>query len=149
MSKFAKPYKWYPTNPDKYVGDLNNIWVRSSWEKRALIFFDTNPNVLKYNSEEVVVPYISPIDNKPHRYFPDFLVMLKQRDGVIKKMMVEVKPAIQCEPPKQKRQTKRMLTEVSTYLVNQAKWAAARAYCAEKGLEFVVITEHDLFGKKK
>jgi len=136
--------KYTPINPDKYVGDVTNIQYRSGWEKKAMIFFDTTPSILKWNSEEVVVPYISPVDGKAHRYFPDFLVQYQTKTGEIKKMMVEIKPLAQCNPPKQKKQTKRMINEVATYLVNQAKWAAAELYCKKHGLEFKVLTERDL-----
>lgn len=137
-----------PSNPNKYVGDVNNIRYRSGWEKRAMVWFDTQPSILKWGSEEVIVPYISPADNKVHRYFPDFLIQYQTRAGDIKKMLVEIKPAAQCVPPKQKKKTARMINEVTTYLINQAKWEAAKAWCADKGIEFRVLTEHDLGIKK-
>jgi len=140
--------KFVPKNPNKYVGKVTDIFFRSSWERKAMIFFDENPGILKWNSEEVVIPYISPIDNRQHRYFPDFLIMVKTRTGDIKKIMVEVKPATQCEPPKQRKKTAKMITEVQTYMVNQAKWASARKWCATNNMEFQILTEKELGIKK-
>lgn len=148
MSKFPTPYKWYPKHPEKYAGDVNNIWVRSSWEKKVLVFFDDNPSVLKYSSEEIEIPYLSPVDNKFHRYFPDFLILVKTREGKEQKILIEVKPHAQCSPPKQKKHTKRMITEMNTYLVNQSKWSAATEWCKKYGIQFQILTEHDLYPKK-
>lgn len=136
--------KYTPRNPEKYIGDIKNISYRSSWELKAMIWFDNQPNVLKWGSEEIAIPYISPIDNEIHRYFPDFIVMIKTRTDEIKKIVVEIKPAAQCIPPKKTKKTKRMITEVSTYLVNQAKWDAARKWCATNKLEFTILTEREL-----
>ena len=109
---------------------------------------DDNLNVVRWASEEIVVPYISPIDNRPHRYFVDFYVEAKAPDGSVKKMLLEVKPAAQTQPPKApKRRTKRYISEVMTYGVNEAKWKAAKEFCDEKGWEFRIITEAELFKK--
>lgn len=136
--------KFSPKNPDKYVGDPTKITFRSSWERRAMIFFDTNPSILKWASEEIAIPYISPVDNLPHRYFPDFLVKYKTRDGIEKKMMVEIKPLAQCSPPKGTKKTKRLITETTTYMINMSKWDAAKKYCAKNGYEFTILTEKEL-----
>lgn len=134
-----------PSNPQKYVGDHTNIIYRSSWEARCMDWFDKNPNIISWASEEVIVPYVSPVDGKWHRYFPDFLVKMKGKDGKTKTMMIEVKPKRQAQPPKpMKRVTKRYITEVATYGVNQAKWKAAEEYCKDRTWEFRVITEDDL-----
>lgn len=136
--------KFNPKNPQKYIGDVNNIWYRSSWELKYLIYLDKNPSVLRYSSEEIIIPYISPIDNKPHRYFPDMFVEMKTKDG-IRKYLVEIKPHKQTLPPKKKKRvTKQYVEEVMTYGVNQAKWEYAEKYCKERGWEFVKLTEHDL-----
>ena len=137
-----------PKFPKKYIGDPTNIVYRSGWEKKVMISLDENLNVIRWASEEIVIPYISPIDNRPHRYFVDFYVEAKNSDGSIKKMLLEVKPAAQTKPPKSpKRKTKRYITEVMTYGVNEAKWKAAEEYCKDKGWEFRIITEAELFKK--
>ena len=134
-----------PKRPEKYVGDINNIFYRSSWELKFLNWCDSNPSVLKYNNEELVIPYISPVDRRPHRYFVDFVIMVKTRTGEIKKYAVEIKPSMQTEPPKQTRNTKKFLNEMATYAVNTEKWKSADAYCKKHNMEFIVLTEKQLF----
>ena len=137
-----------PQNPKKYMGDPANIVYRSGWEKRVMDWADTNPNVKRWCSEEVIIPYKSPVDNKYHRYFVDFFVEAKGRDGVVRKILIEVKPKAQTqEPTPSKRKTKRYITEVVTYGVNQAKWKAAEEYCKDRGWQFMLITEDQLFKK--
>jgi hypothetical protein len=137
-----------PRFPKKYIGDPTNIVYRSGWEKRVMQTLDENTNVLRWASEEIVIPYISPIDNRPHRYFVDFYVEARAPDGSIKKMLLEVKPAAQTKPPKSPaRKTKRYISEVMTYGVNEAKWKAAKEFCLDKGWEFRIITEAELFKK--
>lgn len=138
-----------PKNPNKYIGDATNIVYRSGWERRVMQYLDENTNVVRWASEEIIIPYISPVDNRPHRYFPDFFVEAKGRDGSTKRMLIEVKPKAQSVAPKpQSRRTKRYLTEVMTYGVNQAKWNAAKDFCIDKGWDFLVLTEEELFKKK-
>jgi hypothetical protein len=137
-----------PQNPKKYMGDSKNIVYRSGWEYRVMNWADTNPNVVRWCSEEIVIPYISPVDNRPHRYFVDFYVEAIGSDGETKKLLLEVKPKAQTQPPKEmKRKTKRYITEVVTYGVNQAKWKAAEEFCKDKGWDFMLITEEQLFRK--
>jgi hypothetical protein len=134
-----------PKNPGKYAGDPNNIIYRSTWEAKVMNWLDKNPGIVKWASEEVAIPYYSPVDNKWHRYFPDFIVKVKTQDGKTKTMMLEVKPKKQTQPPeKQKRVTKRYITEVATWGVNQAKWKSAVEYCKDRGWEFKILTEDHL-----
>ncbi len=134
-----------PKNPQKYAGDPNNIIYRSTWEAKVMNWLDKNPGIVKWASEEVAIPYYSPVDNKWHRYFPDFIVKVKTQDGKTKTMMLEVKPKKQTQPPeKQKRVTKRYITEVATWGVNQAKWKSAIEYCKDRGWEFKILTEDHL-----
>ena len=107
--------KFKPSFPQKYQGDPNNIICRSSWERRFCNYCDTNPNILRWASEEFSIPYVSPVDNRIHRYFPDFLIEVKEESGKIKKYVVEVKPEKQTLPPKQgKRATKSYIYEAKT-----------------------------------
>ena len=134
-----------PKNPQKYSGDPTNIIYRSSWECRMMTWLDKNPSIINWASEELVVPYISPVDNRWHRYFPDFLVKVRGQDGKVKIMMLEVKPKKQTQPPKTpKRKSKQFINEVMTYGVNQAKWKYATEYCLDRGWEFRIITEDHL-----
>jgi hypothetical protein len=137
--------KFSPKNTNKYLGDPTNIWYRSLWERRVMVYLDENSTVVEWSNEEIVIPYLSPVDNKLHRYFPDFFVRLRNKQGLIESTIIEVKPASQTKPPKmQKRATRRYITEVMTWGVNEAKWKAADAYCKDRGWKFVVVTEKDL-----
>ena len=112
-----------------------------------MVHLDGNPNVVGWSNEEIVIPYLSPVDGRWHRYFPDFFVRVQNQKGVIESMILEVKPASQAQPPKKKsRVTKAYLNEVMTWGVNEAKWKAAVEYCKDRAWAFKVITEHDLFG---
>lgn len=134
-----------PQNPGKYQGDLDNIIYRSSWEKRMMIYLDTHPDVLEWSSEELVVPYVSPVDNRFHRYFPDFKAKVKTASGAEQTLVIEIKPEKeQSLPPKQKRVTESYISSIATYAVNQAKWKAAEEFCRDRGWKFVVMNEHDL-----
>jgi hypothetical protein len=113
-----------------------------------MVYFDNNPNILQWGSEEIIVPYRSPIDNRIHRYFTDFVIRAKQADGKVQTTLIEVKPKKQTQPPKiQSRKTKRYLNEVTTYLVNEAKWKAAVEFCKDRNWKFQIITENEL-GRK-
>ena len=142
-----KTYKgrYLPKNPKKYKGNPKNIIYRSLWERKFMKYLDENPAVLEWSSEEVIVPYKSPLDNRMHRYFPDFYLKAKAPDGSIKEILVEVKPKKETvEPTKKKRITKQYITEVTTWAKNQAKWKAAEEYCADRGWEFQIMTEDHL-----
>lgn len=134
--------KFKPINPHKYRGDYTNIIYRSSWELRLLSYLDKHPDVQWYASEELVIPYISPIDGRRHRYFVDFVV--KKNDG--ETLVIEVKPKAQTIPPvlKEGKSKRTYINAVKTYGVNKAKWEAAESFCKKKGWKFVIFTENDL-----
>ena len=135
---------WFrPKNPKKYNGDPSNIVYRSSWELRVMKYLDEHPGVIWWASEELPIPYKSPIDQKVHRYFPDFIAKIRQT-GKETTIVIEVKPFKQTQKPTQKRRTKRFLEEAATYAINQEKWRAADLFCKEHGWQFKIITEKDL-----
>ena len=137
--------KYQPSFPKKYKGDPTNIIYRSLWERKFMVYCDLNEKVLEWGSEEMFVWYRSPIDSKPHRYFPDFYIKVQESTGQIKKYLIEIKPKKQTTPPpKQQRQTKKYLYEAYEYAKNQAKWEAAKEWCADRGYEFKVLTENEL-----
>ena len=137
--------KYSPKFPKKYKGDPTNITFRSLWERKFMVYCDKNANVLEWASEEIAIPYVSPVDQRSHRYFPDFYMKVKETDGAIKKYVIEVKPLKQCSPPKKpKRQTKGYIREAFEYAKNQAKWKEAREWCADRQWEFKVVTEKEL-----
>ena len=111
-----------------------------------MVHLDENSGVIEWSSEEIIIPYLSPVDNKWHRYFPDFFARIKNKDGKLEGVLLEVKPHSQTAPPKvAKRVTKRVIQEVMAYGINEAKWNAASEYCKDKGWIFRVITEKDIF----
>ena len=131
--------------PYKYKGDPTKVIYRSLWELKFMKYCDTNINILEWGSEEMYVWYRSPVDNRAHRYFPDFYIKAKESNGKIKKYIIEVKPKRQTKPPaKPKRQTKGYLREAFEYAKNQAKWKAANEWCIDRGFEFKVLTENEL-----
>jgi hypothetical protein len=131
-------------NPKKYKGNPDNIVYRSSWELKLLKWLDDHPQVIWFASEELVIPYYNPIDNKMHRYFPDFIVKMKKNDNMVMTYVLEVKPYSQTLQPERKRKTQKFINEQVTYIVNQSKWKAADEFCHEHGWEFKVITEREL-----
>jgi hypothetical protein len=140
--------KYIPSNPKKYRGNINNIIWRSTWELRLLKFLDNNPNVLEFASEEVIIPYISPIDNKMHRYFVDFYAKIKDNSGNIKQYLIEVKPFYQTQKPNiNKKSKKTYLKEVYDYIVNRSKWESATNFAKNNNMEFLVLTEKELYNK--
>ena len=137
--------KYKPSYPDKYQGDSSNIICRSSWERKFCHYCDLNENILEWGSEELWIPYVSPIDKRVHRYFPDFIMKVKESNGQIKTYVVEVKPKKQTiEPKKRSRVTKSYIYECKTYAVNQAKWKAAKEFCDDRLINFKIITENEL-----
>ena len=136
--------RYKPNNPKKYNGDYRNIICRSNWERKFCSWCDLNENVLEWGSEEFWIPYRAP-DGRVRRYFPDFIMKVKEQTGEIKTYVIEVKPAKQTRRPKpRKKVTKSYLYECKTYEVNQAKWKAAREWCADRKVEFKIITEKEL-----
>jgi hypothetical protein len=137
--------KYKPKNPEKYKGDPKNIVYRSLWERKFMIYCDGNVKILEWGSEEIALPYISPADNRIHRYFPDFYIKVQESSGQVKKYLIEIKPKKQTvPPPKPQRQTKGYIREAFEYARNQAKWKAAKEYCADRMWEFKVLTEDEL-----
>lgn len=142
---YPKPYKWKPKKREKYKGNIDEIWVRSSWELKFMNWCDRNDAVLEWGSEVAVIPYVSPIDKKVHRYFVDFYMKIKDTQGNVKKYLIEIKPKrFTQEPVKPKKMSKQFIQEVYTYSVNQAKWKAAKEFCADRGFEFLILTEEEL-----
>ena len=133
--------RYIPVFPEKYTGDPTNIIMRSSWETKFASWCDKNPSIVKWNSEETVIPYRCPTDDKIHRYFVDF----KITTSAGKTYLVEVKPSKQTQPPEYPgRRTQRYLVESLTFMKNQAKWQAADSYAKDRGWEFKIITEYEL-----
>lgn len=131
-----------PNNPEKYLGDVFNIVYRSSWELKFFIFCDTRNEIIGWNSEEVVIPYVNPFDGKVHRYFTDFYLERLEGDRVVK-YLGEIKPYAQTQKPKPpKRKTRNYVNSLKTYAINQEKWKAAYKYCKHNNINFALLTEN-------
>ena len=147
MPRDSKYYQGYfrPQDPEKYIGDPQNIVYRSSWELEFMRWCDRNKNILKYGSEEFCIPYYNPVKQKICRYFPDFIIEVLESTGKIKKYVIEIKPKKQTIPPTQKNKKSRTyINELQTYAVNEAKWNSCKEWCKDRMLEFRIITENEL-----
>ena len=138
--------RFRPQNPKKYGGDPTEIYFRSSYELKFMQYCDLTESVNTWKSEEFWIPYRSPIDNKVHRYFPDFFVKYKDKDGNTRTLVVEIKPAKELKMPdtNPKRRTKSWAYSVKMWAINQAKWSAAKEWCADHNYEFRIFTEKEL-----
>jgi hypothetical protein len=145
--------KFKPVNPEKYRGDPGNVVYRSSYEFKFFRVLDMHPDVEWWQSEEFSIPYVSPIDGKVHRYFPDVLVSYrKQNSNESTIVLIEIKPNSQTKTPDiskknntpSGRVSRRYLNEVKTYGINTAKWEAAKKYCDERGWQWRIMTEKEL-----
>ena len=137
--------KYKVNNKAKYVADLQEVIYRSSWELKYMKYLDRQPNVLEWASENVIIPYYNPVEKKTRRYFVDFYVKIQNPEGLIKKYIIEVKPASQCRPPKQrKRISTKYKNDLKRFIMNQSKWKAARKWAEKRGMEFVILTEKEL-----
>lgn len=135
--------RFMPQNPRKYMGDVNKIFFRSSWELYFLRYLDQNPTVLKYGSEEIAIPYVKPTDGKIHKYYPDFIIVYTDKFGKIQRDLIEIKPLKEALVEKAKTDYDKQLLAI-----NMAKWAAAEEFCKCYGMRFRVLTEQQLFKNK-
>tara|TARA_R110002124_G_scaffold71770_1_gene192018 strand:- start:11508 stop:11972 length:465 start_codon:yes stop_codon:yes gene_type:complete len=134
-----------PVNIEKYIGKKLPIF-RSGWELKFFKWADCNENILKWGSENVIIPYLSPLDNKVHRYFVDNFIIFKDRNGNNNKFLIEIKPSKQTKRPvrSKKKKSSTMLYEQKTYVINVAKWKAAQEWADKKGYKFLIVTEKEL-----
>ncbi len=139
MGNFRQGY-FVPKHPEKYKGNVSNIRYMSSWELKFNHFLDNNANILEWASEEIAIPYIKPTDGKLHKYYPDYYIMYKNKDGAIIREVIEIKPKSQVNLKKRAN-----LYEQLTFAVNKAKWEAAERFCQQYGLKFRIVTEDHLF----
>lgn len=135
---------YIPQNPSKYVGK-KQILMRSSWERKIATFLDTNNNILEWCSEGLAIPYLDHSDNKMHRYYPDFIIKLLDKNGLEKNIIAEVKPFRETLPPKKpKVMSKSYVEALQTYHKNLSKWEAASEYCKKNNIEFRILTEKNV-----
>jgi len=142
MRRFTYKGKYNPVNAHRYVGNVSNVTYRSMWERRFMKYCDMNLNVVRWSSEELIIPYYSPVDRKMHKYYPDFLLTVKTKDEKTKTMVIEVKPKRETKAPKKKKKiTPRYLQEMKTWSINEAKWKYAEEFCKDRNWEFKILTE--------
>jgi hypothetical protein len=139
-----------PFNLDKYIGDPSKVIFRSSWEFKFLKWCDLNPSIVKYSSEPLGIPFFNPLDKRVHKYYVDFYVKLIGQDGKESEYLLEVKPNKYIVPPKAPermtdKQTANYVWAAKQFIVNQAKFEAAKAFAEQKGVKFGIITENFLF----
>ncbi len=132
-------------NPKKYRGNPSNITYRSLWERKYMIYCDSTPSILEWGSEEIAIPYKSPIDRRVHRYYPDFYIKVLEKGGRVSKYIVEIKPKKQTKPPYGKdKRTAAYKREALTFAKNRAKWDAAEDFCEDRQMKFLILTEDHL-----
>lgn len=137
--------RFKPKNYEKYKGNPSNIIWRSSWELKLMMELDKDPNVISWGSETIIVPYVSPVDGKKHRYYVDFIVTKKLPNGKTQTSLIEVKPLKQTKPPKKRSKiTKAYINEINAWGVNQAKWKYAEDFCKDRNWKFEIYTEETL-----
>jgi hypothetical protein len=147
-SKFRQGY-YTLNNPDKYIGDPTKIIYRSSWEYKFCRYCDDSTNVLKWSSEPFPIKYMSPIDGKEHDYYIDFY-MRGIKDGQEIDYLVEVKPQESLKKPvfegiQTMQKLKNFNYAAKTFIINTAKFSAAKAYAESIGYKFIIVTEDFLF----
>lgn len=146
------PYKtkFKPKNTTKYIGDFTKINCRSLWERKFCKFLDENENVIRWSFETLKIPYLSPVDNQPHIYIPDFIVEKKNKKGEIETLLVEIKPFKQTKQPTvgKRKSKKSLINENITFEINKSKWEAAKTFCKKHSWKFVILTEKELFDGK-
>lgn len=140
--------RYKPRHPEKYMGDADNIVIRSSWEWKVFEFCDNNVNVLRWGSEEIAIPYYkpTPIGMKPANYFPDLYVEYMNAEGKLIKELIEVKPEKFTKASKSRNHATKAF-ENAQYYINMAKFQAANSWCARNGIKFSVLSEKSIFRK--
>ena len=134
-----------PVNPKKYRGNPTRVIYRSLWERKFMVYCDNTPTILEWGSEEIAIPYRSPIDRRSHRYYPDFYIKVREKSGKISKYIVEIKPKKQTKPPYGKdKRTAAYKKEALTFAKNRAKWDAAEEFCDDRQMKFLILTEDHL-----
>ena len=139
MAKFAQG-KYTLKNPNKYIGTKVPTY-RSSWEFAFMRFCDEHPSVSQWASEAIRIPYRNPLTGKHTIYVPDFFIAYADAKGKQNVELIEVKPAAQTF----KESVGKSRRNQAHYIINQAKWTAAKQYCKQQGIIFRVVTEHEMF----
>jgi len=132
--------------PPKYaLANTSFVRYKSLLERRFMMFCDMNPKIMQWGYETTTIPYLSPVDKTIHTYFVDFTLITREKDGLVSKQLVEIKPQRETIAPKiQEKRTRKYVNSVMTYGINTAKWEAARRYCERNNMKFHIITDKTL-----
>lgn len=125
----------------KYIGDYNNIFYRSKWEKTFMDYLCQSQNVKRWNSEDLVIRYLNQLDGRVHEYYIDFYVEIDKGDGNVQKYWIECKPYSQTQPPKATSNSKTYAYQMKAYITNMSKWKYASEAAKQNGAKFKVLTE--------
>lgn len=133
-----------PKHPEKFIGKY--AIYRSGLECKFFQFCDNNPNVVRWGSENIKIPYVSKIDNRWHTYYVDNYVEIME-GKILMKYLVEIKPFKQTKKPEAKQGKKKssLLYEQTQWIINhESKWPAAQKFCKDRGWKFLILTEKEL-----
>lgn len=144
MARNFKQGYYQPKNEDKYTSDLSKIIYRSSWELTFMKFLDNNPSIVGWASEPFPIPYVKPTTGRVHRYFPDFFVEYFDKDGILMKEIIEVKPHSQTRRTRSKNPKTKLYEDIA-FAVNVAKWQAAKQFCDDNDIKFRILTENEIY----
>lgn len=141
--------KFKPRHPEKYDGKYPIFW-RSRWEGKFMQWCDNNPNIIFWSSESIAIPYYSSIKGRRARYFPDFLIKVRSKTGIVETYLVEIKPYHETVPPviKPRQRLSTKIYAAATYQTNVEKWIAAKEFCRLNSVKWMLITERELFKQK-
>jgi len=144
MASRFKQGIYTPKHPEKYVGSVDKIRYMSSWELAFNKFLDNNPNVLRWSSEEIAIPYIKPTTGRVHRYFPDYWLEYRDKSGKLISEIIEIKPKSQTKRSRSKKPKNKLYEDIQ-YAINMSKWQACQSFCDSHGINFRIVTEDQLF----
>lgn len=139
MARSATKGLFNPQFPDKYTGDYPIIY-RSSWELEFMRYCDLHPEVMEWASEPIKIPYKNPLNGKQTVYIPDFLVTYLKKGGGKTTKLIEIKPLHEAS-----ESHARSRTDVAIRSKNEAKWGAATQWSMRRGIDFLVLTEAELY----
>ena len=141
--------------PEKYIGNRPPNY-KSKWEKKVFYALDVNPNVIKWGYECIEIYYHHPVYNKHTVYYPDIFCHIKNDNGKIQQILVEIKPAKMCVIPKPvtlpknktlkamqtyKKSLQRHKSASIEFAINSAKWEAAQKWCIRHNVKWIVSNE--------
>ena len=142
MPKFAQG-NYSVINRQKFVGKTDPFF-RSSRELAFMRMCDNHPNITKWASENVKIPYLNPASGKYTNYVPDFMIQYTDKNGNEHVELIEIKPRNQTTLESARTQGQAIQTAINT-----AKWTAAQEWCKRKGIRFKVINEDQIFKNNK